>query len=602
MRRAAKGGRAATAAAAAAEAALATGAGGTLGMRFSGAGVRAGAFAGGATLPLRDAQRRHTQRMHTSRGQRCVHVPLLQKLQRRRGMAERHGGPLEKLAWMHGAPSEKHTPQRTQMRHVQHVQHARMQQVQGMLNMKTQLQQMQTARGTPAGAGGRISMHGTGMDMVQEPTLQSQSQPQPQWRRQRERQLPRRQEQRGFAAAAAAAAGMPVPASQDDEGVHERRHLRSAHAVKIALMTNAGVFLGKSAVWALTGSAVMAAEAVHSAVDTMNQYALRTGLLRSLRPPDSKHPYGYSKEQFVWSLASSVAFFCLGAAASVTHGVHSLLHPQAMTAFDLQLGAGSAVLSMALESYSCAVAYRAIVDSAKAENMTFSEYTSDGDPVSVAVFFEDVSAVVGSGIAFAALNAAYWLDEPVWDACGSLGVGLLLAVTAAKLFSRNHRSLVGVSMPDRDLARAVEVLKQCEIVASWRDMKTEVLGPRKFRFKCEIVVDGAAIVSRHPGLFDGMEGALGLGGGGGGGAASVATGAAPRGGAGAGGGGMHTDTAGARRVPDAPLSGAALDDALRGYGSRVVDVVPLEIERLERLLKEAVPGIQHVDIELVREK
>ena len=391
---------------------------------------------------------------------------------------------------------------------------------------------------------------------------------------------------RGFAAAPASAAGLPTPPSGFEQEVHQRRHERSANAVQVALVTNMGVCALKTGVWWATGSAVMGAESMHSAVDSLNQLFLRLGLLRSLRPPDSKHPYGYSKEQFVWSLASSVAFFCVGSGASLMHGFHSLLHPSPMSAGDLVLGGGVAAVTMLAESYSCFVAYKAIAESAKAENMTFTEYTRDGDPVSVAVFFEDVSAVAGSGIAFAALYAAFWLEQPMLDGLGSVGVGGLLAITAWKLFSRNHRSLVGVSMPDRDLERAKRVLLNSEFVTDWRDMKTEVLGPRKFRFKVEIVVNGAAVVARNAHLLEEWSGVGGacetsssrVGG-------SVAT--------------LSRSAPGGRASSISP-SDVDWDERLKAYGACVVDVVPVEVERLERQLKEAVPGIQHVDIELVK--
>lgn len=53
--------------------------------------------------------------------------------------------------------------------------------------------------------------------------------------------------------------------------------------------------------------------------------------MRSRRAPTTRHPYGYLKDKFVWSLVSAVGIFCLGAGITTAHGVSSLLAgPQAL--------------------------------------------------------------------------------------------------------------------------------------------------------------------------------------------------------------------------------------------------------------------------------
>ena len=61
------------------------------------------------------------------------------------------------------------------------------------------------------------------------------------------------------------------------------------------------------------------------------QVLLRVGIVRSRRAPTTRHPYGYLKDKFVWSLVSAVGIFCLGAGITTAHGVSSLLAgPQAL--------------------------------------------------------------------------------------------------------------------------------------------------------------------------------------------------------------------------------------------------------------------------------
>jgi zinc transporter 9 len=113
----------------------------------------------------------------------------------------------------------------------------------------------------------------------------------------------------------------------------------------------------------------------------------------------------YRRELFVWSLISGVGIFCLGAGVSVVHGFHGLVDPAPVE----QLWASLSVigLSIAIESYSLAVAYRALAAGAASRRMPVRQYIAAGlDPTSLAVVAEDGGAVLGLALAGGCLLAA----------------------------------------------------------------------------------------------------------------------------------------------------------------------------------------------------
>ncbi len=75
----------------------------------------------------------------------------------------------------------------------------------------------------------------------------------------------------------------------------------------------------------------MMAEAVHSLVDTANQVLLRVGLNKAQRAPTAIHPYGYTRDRFIWPLISAVGIFCCGAGVSFVHGVQGLFEHREVT-------------------------------------------------------------------------------------------------------------------------------------------------------------------------------------------------------------------------------------------------------------------------------
>src|ERR1700690_4072499 len=98
-------------------------------------------------------------------------------------------------------------------------------------------------------------------------------------------------------------------------------------AVWAALTGNLLVAAAKFVAAAVTGSAAMLSEAVHSLVDTVNELLLLYGIRRSVKPPDRLHPLGYGREVYFWSFVVALLIFALGAGISLYQGIGRILHP-----------------------------------------------------------------------------------------------------------------------------------------------------------------------------------------------------------------------------------------------------------------------------------
>jgi zinc transporter 9 len=304
--------------------------------------------------------------------------------------------------------------------------------------------------------------------------------------------LPRRR------AALGGSRGVALPVSMSWRGAHSAADVarpahvsqdvidaRAMHAVHTAIGCNVAILFAKLGVYAVSGSSSILAESVHSLADIANQTLLRTGILRSRRSPDEKSNYGYRRELFVWSLISGVGIFCLGAGVSVVHGFHGLVDPTPVE----QIWASLAVIgvSIAVESYSLAVAYKALAAGAASRNMTLRQYVSSGlDPTSLAVVAEDGGAVLGLALAGGCLMAAGSTGNPVYDACGSIAVGSLLGCIAAWLIQTNRRALVGRPLGRAQLDTLMNALRADPVVVDVIDAKSEEIGPGVFRYKVEI--------------------------------------------------------------------------------------------------------------------
>lgn len=210
--------------------------------------------------------------------------------------------------------------------------------------------------------------------------------------------------------------------------------------VYFALAGNVAVAVVKLIAAAVTGSAAMFSEAVHSIVDCGNEGLLLYGYHRAARRPDLVHPFGYGRELYFWSFIVALLLFGLGAGVSIYQGIAHVLAPR-----PIESAAVSYVVlgfSFLFEGSSWIVAWRS-VKRARAELAFWTAFRRSKDPPTFMVLFEDSAALIGILIAIVGIFAATALDMPVLDGAASILIGLVLAVTAILLAIESKSLLIG---------------------------------------------------------------------------------------------------------------------------------------------------------------
>jgi cation diffusion facilitator family transporter len=226
----------------------------------------------------------------------------------------------------------------------------------------------------------------------------------------------------------------------------------SPKAIIYALAANIGIAVCKFAAALFTGSGAMFAEAIHSGADCGNQALLLFGLKQAREPASPLHPLGAGRAIYFYSLLVALLLFFVGGAFSVYEGVHRLFAHEPLEHAYVAL----AVLgvSVVLEALSLAGAVREI----RQHNPGTSPWrwfreTRESELLVVAG--EDVAALAGLAIAFAAVLAAMITGNPVYDALGSVGVGLLLMVIAW-LVAREVKSMIIGESASPAVRRAID--------------------------------------------------------------------------------------------------------------------------------------------------
>lgn len=211
---------------------------------------------------------------------------------------------------------------------------------------------------------------------------------------------------------------------------------RTRVTVLVALAANLVIAVAKAVGGFVAGSPALLSEAAHSVADSMNEVFLLAALRRSRRPADRKHPFGYGKERFFWSLLAAVGIFVMGGCFSVFQGVQAL-----RAGGQEQLGgyvAGLIVLGVALLAEGGSL-LRALHQVRGQGGIA----TGLRDPALRTVVAEDGTAVLGVSLAMTGMVLHMVTGQIVWEAGASLAIGALLVYVAYRLGRDARDQLIG---------------------------------------------------------------------------------------------------------------------------------------------------------------
>src|SRR5437763_10178594 len=202
----------------------------------------------------------------------------------------------------------------------------------------------------------------------------------------------------------------------------------SAITALVALVANLLIAIAKSVASLITGSASMLAEAAHSWADTGNEIFLIVAGRRAAKPPTPRHPLGFGRDAYVWSLFAAVGLFAVGAAVSILHGISEL--GVKGPAEDPLVNYVVLAVSFVLEGISFLRAFQQVRRSAVEADRDLLDFAlTTSDPTVRAVIFEDAAALVGVVLAAIGVALHQVTGNGIWDAAGSIAIGVVLGAT-----------------------------------------------------------------------------------------------------------------------------------------------------------------------------
>jgi len=218
----------------------------------------------------------------------------------------------------------------------------------------------------------------------------------------------------------------------------------SLKSIFYALAANFSIAIAKLVAALVTNSGSMMAESIHSMADCGNQALLLLGLKKAKRPPDMKHPLGYGKAIYFWSFIVAIMLFSMGGLFSIYEGTHKLGDSEGLSSPLIAIGV--LVFAIVAEGLSLAGCIRE-VNKVRGGRSFYRWFRETRQSELMVIFGEDIAALAGLVFALLAIGLTMITGNPVYDAMGSIGIGVLLLIIAW---------MVGIEVKDLIIGQGVE--------------------------------------------------------------------------------------------------------------------------------------------------
>ena len=252
----------------------------------------------------------------------------------------------------------------------------------------------------------------------------------------------------------------------------------SSKTVFLAMSVNFSIGIAKSIIATITMSSAMFSEAIHSFVDTGNQFLLWFGIKQSKKVDARIYPLGRGREEYFWTLVVAVLIFTIGGLVSLEHGIESLSHPKKLE--NLAISITLLIVSIILESY---VLKKAIKELKKGQDnkkgvVGLLKESTDGPLIAIVV--EDFAATLGLVIALVGTILSSLTQNSIYDSISAISIGVLLMVSGLFLGYEMKHLITGESISQEKLKLIENIINKNENISKITDLKILPIGSKQY--------------------------------------------------------------------------------------------------------------------------
>lgn len=249
----------------------------------------------------------------------------------------------------------------------------------------------------------------------------------------------------------------------------------------------------------ITGSVVMLAEALEGGSDLVASAALLIGLRISKQRANRKHPFGYGKALFSWTLISAIIMLVFAASLSFYFGLQRFLDPQEIKS--IYLAYGALCLSIITNGYSLTLSTRRLLHDKSLKNIlrVFLKSTHVETKNTFILDFTGTAAAVMGLISLILYQVA---GVQHFDGLGGMLIGILIAFSSVVLIRGVKNYLIGKSADPGIVKRIRQAALQMKQVTEVVAIDTMYLGSERLLVHLDIRIQDKNSVAEIETIVD----------------------------------------------------------------------------------------------------
>lgn len=292
--------------------------------------------------------------------------------------------------------------------------------------------------------------------------------------------------------------------SEGPDAEHADGH-ESTGAIAAAFVANLAIAIAKFVGYLITGSSALLAESIHSVADAANQSLLFLGGRRARRPPSELHQFGYGRSRYFWAFMVAVVLFSLGGLFSIYEGYKKLADPHEIESPVVAFAIFG--VAIAFEAYALRTAVRHAQPQRRGRGWWEYVRTSRSPELPV-LLLEDSGALLGLVFATIGVTLAVVTGDPIFDALGTLAIGVLLVIIGIVLAVEMKSLLLGEAASPDDAKRIEAELRGGPHVQRVIHVLSQHLGPRELLVAAKLEFDPALSTAQLTDSIDRCETAV----------------------------------------------------------------------------------------------
>ncbi len=267
-----------------------------------------------------------------------------------------------------------------------------------------------------------------------------------------------------------------------------QRLLRWVTIVSVSIASM--LVVSKIFAWLYTDSLSLLSSLVDSSMDVMVSLVNFVAIRYALKPADDDHRYGHNS---IEDIAGLVQFTFISATSAfvIIQSIGRILAPEPLAHTDM----GVAVMIFSMVATTVLLLFQRYV------------YKRTQSSLVAADALHYLGDVLSNGAVIAALILTPLLGWLWIDPALAIIFSLYIALHAIEIGKRSFDNLMDKEMPDSDKARIMEIIRDCEGVQGFHDLKTRYSGSKAF-IQMHADMDGSQTLNDAHKVADALEAAL----------------------------------------------------------------------------------------------